>query len=69
MQDAPWFRLELISQWIKIGQHSAPAGLQFRLELISQWIKMNLSRDKWARMFRLELISQWIKIACAGAHL
>ena len=41
-----WFRLELISQWIKISdvfKHELPV---FRLELISQWIKMLKGVDK-----------------------
>ena len=35
------FRLELISQWIKITKSRGQRGGVFRLELISQWIKMN----------------------------
>ena len=40
------FRLELISQWIKMKPVIWIAALMFRLELISQWIKMSSTMDR-----------------------
>ena len=48
-----WFRLELISQWIKIVPSVPEAPPMFRLELISQWIKISTQprSTAWARWF------------------
>ena len=56
------FRLELISQWIKIQLARTSFPKLFRLELISQWIKIVYTGTKSMSLFRLELISQWIKM-------
>ena len=54
-----WFRLELISQWIKIVPSVPEAPPMFRLELISQWIKIGDSEAETLIMadeFRAEYL-------------